>query len=642
MIYLLFGLKGRITETIKPKGLTIVLVLMTELVALLKFIVTWFPSSIVRSVASTVGLPLPIFLLIIGLVGCLAGFYALYIIYQNCIRYIRSKLPIHDGEQCISNGKRNWFFPVSACAFFSLNIFLNFDHMIGVLIAVLIAAVVATQFTSIWKASKRISPSLRIVSFFSAIGIVMQARTIFYSIWGASSKLQTLGEMMPIRINIALTISVIGALLALYFVYICVLIFWNTLISLMRKNEVFKGISKREWIVYAFLFVVSIGMLITCYLNSNAFYGPDLPLDVIYTSDSSGLFEGNAYMSLMFAENDLRQPLFAVFAAPFTAIPYLLTHVFSLPVSVQAIFMNGAQVCLLITANFILAKMLKLSPIQRVCFMVALSCTYMILLFTLVMEQYIVAYFWLIFCLFSVSRDGQPNRMALWGAGGTLLTSMILLPTMTKKNIMSQFKDWFTDMWKYAMEFVVLMLAFCRFDVFAGLFEKISSLTRFTGHSVSWSEKFFQYTTFVRDCFFAPHAQASPLPKNAEFMSWHLDLAAGISLLGILILLLCVISIVWNWKKKSTRIAAGWALFSVFILFIMGWGTQENGLILYSLYFGWAFYVLLFQLVEKVGEVLRIKALLPIVSICAVILLLVVNVPGMMDMLQFAVTYYPV
>lgn len=201
--------------------------------------------------------------------------------------------------------------------------------MIGVLIAVLIAAVVATQFTSIWKASKRISPSLRIVSFFSAIGIVMQARTIFYSIWGASSKLQTLGEMMPIRINIALTISVIGALLALYFVYICVLIFWNTLISLMRKNEVFKGISKREWIVYAFLFVVSIGMLITCYLNSNAFYGPDLPLDVIYTSDSSGLFEGNAYMSLMFAENDLRQPLFAVFAAPFTAIPYLLTHVFS-------------------------------------------------------------------------------------------------------------------------------------------------------------------------------------------------------------------------------------------------------------------------------------------------------------------------
>ena len=74
----------------------------------------------------------------------------------------------------------------------------------------------------------------------------------------------------------------------------------------------------------------------------------------------------------------------------------------------------------------------------------------------------------------------------------------------------------------------------------------------------------------------------------------------------------------------------------------LGWGTKENGLILYALYFGWAFLVLLFQLIEKVESKLNLKFLVPVVTIVVVVVLLVVNIPAIIEMVNFAITYYPV
>ena len=44
-----------------------------------------------------------------------------------------------------------------------------------------------------------------------------------------------------------------------------------------------------------------------------------------------------AYLSLTYVENDLRQPLFAIFAAPFAGVPYLLTQLFGASPTVLAV-----------------------------------------------------------------------------------------------------------------------------------------------------------------------------------------------------------------------------------------------------------------------------------------------------------------
>lgn len=525
-------------------------------------------------------------------------------------------------------------------AFFCLSATLILGYLIGLLLAFVIAIIISTQISSILGQAKNSNIAFKALSIATAVGICFAGQESFYADWSVSSKAQALEAMLPITIDIPGTISVFGAVVAIPFVYFCVFLFWNCIERVLRESRIFSEIKTAEWIVYGILLIAMLGYMVFSLAQSQAFYGTELFFDIIYTSDSPSLVKGNVYLALTHPENDLRQPLFAVFAAPFVGIPYLLARVMGASATVQAILMNSAQILMLFTANFMLAKMLKLNSVKRICFMLLTSCTYSQLLFTLMMEQYIVAYFWLIFSIYLIVENQQPERIALWGAGGTLLTSMILLPFMSNKSPVKDFKAWFMDMVKYGLEFVALMLVFCRFDVIFNLMSRISFLSGFTGKTVTFADKIYQYTDFICNCFVAPDAGVNT--TAVDHISWQLNPATGISFIGILILVLVAISAIWNRDKKSSLLAAGWVGFSVIMLLGLGLGTKENGLILYSLYFGWAFLVLLFQLAEKIESKLNIKFLVPVVTIVAVVALLVINIPAIMEMVNFAITYYPV
>ena len=55
-----------------------------------------------------------------------------------------------------------------------------------------------------------------------------------------------------------------------------------------------------------------------------------------------------------------------------------------------------------------------------------------------------------------------------------------------------------------------------------------------------------------------------------------------------------------------------------------------------------AIYVLLFQLVEKISHCLRSRYLLPLVCGAAAIGLMLANLPGLYELIQFAIQTYPV
>ena len=95
-------------------------------------------------------------------------------------------------------------------------------------------------------------------------------------------------------------------------------------------------------------------------------------------------------------------------------------------------------------------------------------------------------------------------------------------------------------------------------------------------------------------------------------------------------------------KDKTVRIAGAWAGFSMLLLLIVGWGAPENGMILYTLYFGWAFMVLLFRLVEGLAVKTKLPFLTPLVSCTIVALLGWLNLCGIGKLLAFAITNYPV
>lgn len=118
-----------------------------------------------------------------------------------------------------------------------------------------------------------------------------------------------------------------------------------------------------------------------------------------------------------------------------------------------------------------------------------------------------------------------------------------------------------------------------------------------------------------------------------------MDNIYNISKFGILILIICLISLVLNRKNKQIKVLLGWILYSFLILVILGWGTSENGLNLYSLYFGWPFVVLIYMFLNKVfknSDFLNI--VIYIITIC----LLVINVLGFLNIVNFGLAYYSI
>lgn len=547
-------------------------------------------------------------------------------------------LPVQDKTQIITNLKRNWYFPVSAMAFFCVSARLTAGYFMGLLIALLAAIIVASQVPSVWPFAKEKSLGLRIASLLTAAGICWAGGNSFYTAWSISPKTQAVAAMLPLPIDVPGIISTAGAVAALLFVSFYVLVFWEKVTNILSKNHVFYGVTHAERVVYGILLLGAVILSAVVFAQTDAFYGTAYDYDVIYTGDSPALVKDCAYLTLTHLQNDLRQPLFAVFAGPFLGLPYLLGKLTG-SVILQAILMNSIQIVMLFAAHFLLAKMLKLSPAGRICFLLLTSFTYTHLLFMLMMEQYIIAYFWMIFCMYLIAEAGKPERFALWGAGGTLLTSMILLPFMSDKHPIKQFGTWFWDMVKLGLSFVGLMLVFCRFDVIFDLTSKIVSLSDFGGAGLTMLEKLYQYTAFVIGCFAAPNAGVNT--TTFDHISWQLNPVTDIHWLGVAIVVLAVVSFLCNRKKKVSQFAAAWIALSWVMLLVLGWGTGENGLILYGLYFGWAFLALLVQLVETIERKCNVNFLLPVICIGGAVALAAVNFPAIEAMLRFAIAHYP-
>jgi len=88
-----------------------------------------------------------------------------------------------------------------------------------------------------------------------------------------------------------------------------------------------------------------------------------------------------------------------------------------------------------------------------------------------------------------------------------------------------------------------------------------------------------------------------------------------------------------------SKVCLCWLLFSVILLLIIGYGTDENGLILYSLYFMWAFLSLMVLLINKLFK--KIPFIEYGIYINAIGYMLYCNIQTMIDIFNFGVKHYP-
>jgi len=73
---------------------------------------------------------------------------------------------------------------------------------------------------------------------------------------------------------------------------------------------------------------------------------------------------------------------------------------------------------------------------------------------------------------------------------------------------------------------------------------------------------------------------------------------------------------------------------------VLGWGTSENGLVLYTLYFGWAFVSLILLLIKRLFR--QVRPLQYGLLGAGILALCYANAVGLADILRFGLQYYPV
>jgi hypothetical protein len=428
--------------------------------------------------------------------------------------------------------------------------------------------------------------------------------------------------------------------------------FWIKIVSFFK--DIVDTSDRPERSYFIAVSIIALIAVAVIYTQTNCFYAPQsngkiVSGDVVFTTDTGSFSQSNTYISVV--HNGYKRPLYGVFSMPFAVIAFALSKVFLFVPQGYYIIFGVIQIELATLSIILISRMLSLAGLTKYLFFVLVSLTYAVLLFSLNLEQYILSVFFLIVLLYIFVFQKENLDYALIAAAGTILTSGILFPLLVfaseKQNDAA-----IRRLTKFACTFFVLITLFSSLWLFLdpnAMYEHFVHISQTSGYGagvgekVSLPDKLLQYFNFVSLCFVKPATVIGISSLETivnKGLSYQLAPVTSLNLLGVILLAVAILGFAQNWRDTFARICGFWVLFSFFVLCLVGWGTAENGLILYSLYFGWAYFCLVFLAIEKALQ--KLPVVKYAVYTAAIITLAAINLPGIWDVIQFGIKYYPV
>jgi hypothetical protein len=405
----------------------------------------------------------------------------------------------------------------------------------------------------------------------------------------------------------------------------------NTLIKFFRE------LAPHEKVFLYAGSAVFAAVTIALFTRTNVFYLPSVNggdpvlFDVIYTSDTGAIVSRDCYTNPTAPENDLRQPLFGIFALPFglaaKAVSFLFPYACSYPVAINII-----QVFLLFVSVILLGRMLEVGKTSKTGFLLMSVATFPFMLFALNMEQYVFAVFWMTVLIYNSYMTRRVNSVLSVAATGSLLTSAVLIPPLMAFN--RELRMIVKKGWKILLLFLSVFICGGMMEVIYKLKHLLASYGEFAGQDIAFIERLGRFTRFVSSCFVAPCGQAI---SAGEYMAYRPCMENSFSMAGIALLTLSICSGFLSRHKYIAKISLYWVAFAVILICLSGWGMRENGTVLYSLYFSWAFAVLLTLLIDRIPSG-TVKQIIFCILTGA---LLFFNIRCMIDIAGFGIAHYP-
>ena len=387
-------------------------------------------------------------------------------------------------------------------------------------------------------------------------------------------------------------------------------------------KEVLLSITRAEYIILGAFFCLIAIMSIINVFEAPVFlsnYSDGKPTYIgFFGADSSYLAFYDCLASPVL--DDIRHPLMGIVSMPFS----LLAWFFTLPIyGISLLMPFQGNIYMIFALSLTLVQALAVSIgaillkkiIAELCgerfsllFLLVFLCSFPALFYSITVERYAIMFFYNILFLFVVTRKKQlPVRLAAFICMvGSISTSVVFLPLLFD-NIKQDRKRFFS-------QFATVAVAAATIIFFTGRLAMILDVFAFSGGfledfaSFFNRENIFHMTVFLRTIFICPawifDGQQLSMAKIIGFGSLNSAIAVTVFVAGISALFI-------GFKKQFIRTSFFWAVFAALLLGVLGIGTVSNEMALYSLYFSWAFFVLVFYALYKIlNKVPRLRNVL--------------------------------
>lgn len=391
------------------------------------------------------------------------------------------------------------------------------------------------------------------------------------------------------------------------------------------------------------LFLLGAGILFSIlivftFFCTQAFYGAHVNgswfnFDLIYSADSGYLVHQDVFRNVGAEQNDLRQPLFGVFAMPFAQGAFLLSKVLFFLPNAYVTVLQIMEVLLFLVAAILIARMMKLRGASKALFLVLLSVSFPVLIFSLTAEQYLFAVFYLVWMIY-LCDEPLGGSVGYIAATGSMLTTGIFFPLITWHK---KFGTFVKRTLLLCGAFFAVMILSGRLTTFLDIPTYIGEYGYYTGADVALKQKLMQYVNFAGSLLVAPASRVDF--ETYRHVSWQMVPVTAWRPLGFAVFLAAAGGVFVGRKERFSQVCGVWIAFSLLLLGLIGWGTIDNGLMLYSLYFGWAFVAMIFQLLDRLP--CRWQGVRTAMLLALILTVGIQNVTVLRSILVFATQYFP-
>lgn len=506
---------------------------------------------------------------------------------------------------------------------------------IGVFCSLAICALIAFRYKALERAFVRVSPvKLLVAAVFALYAAYCYSRwyrasmseRILEKVNGALHLPQAIADLMHTWLSVGIAAVALFALCTLFYVAID-----RILLEADRRFRAADKVEKRYFLIAG----LAAAVLIACvYSLTNAFTDAGIPYDVVYTADSGMLLRDNTFFNINAFQNDIRQPLFGVFAMPFDIAARLLSKVLFFVPNAYVILLGILQAALLLFCFTVLARLLRLEGLKKALFLALVTVSYPTMLFLFTVEQYIFSLFWVILLVEAYCEDASGRELKWVAATGSLLTSGALVFLLPYKK---SFRSVLIELLKAGGLLLAFLAVFGQLPLLYSAAASVRELMSFSGAGIGLGDRLLQFVNFVSTCAVSPLAGIDT--ASYQHASYQLSPVGSINPTGVILLALAVAGFVLNHKSKLARVSFGWVIFSFALLGLVGWGTAENGLVLYTLYFSWAYLVLAFLALTAITKKWKTAQSVVLSGIAAT--MLVFNAVSILQIILFGIRYYP-